>query len=138
MWWFPPRKGMGFAEGDGWGEPGQTLTSVGLPWCWHLLADGEMLRAAGVGGHQQICTCAGCVQCSRQLFQTYAWFSSPPPSTHSESAPYFSISPFHLPTLSILCTSGTHNWVRVEHLFSEGAFSTCHHGNAKCFDTETA
>lgn len=71
-----PQRGWGLqrvTEGDGWGELGQILTGMDLPWWWHLLG------AAGVGRHQQIRAREPVlVHRSRQLFQTYTCFTCHP------------------------------------------------------------
>ena len=101
-------------EGDGWGELGQILTGMGLPWRWHLLKDEGMFGAAGFGGHQQIHTgepvLAACVTPGGSFKHTPGF-----PATQR-------VSVIHLPAPSILCMSGTHNQACVEHLLREGAY----------------
>lgn len=89
-------------------QPEQILTGADLPWWWHFLKDEGMLGATGVGGHQQIVL---------ESSWRAACIAPGGPFKHTSGfLPTQCISPFHLPALSILCLSGTHTWIRMEHL----------------------
>jgi len=84
------------------------FTLLVVPWWWHLLKDEGMLGAARVGEHQQIHAGepmpAVCITSGGSFKHTPGF----PPTHH--------VSSFHLPALSILCVSGTHNQACMEHL----------------------
>lgn len=87
-------------EGDGWGELGQILTGMDLPWWWHLL---ELLGLAGTSRSVPETPCS-CIAPG-------SYFKHTPGLPATQRVPAF-----HLPPLSILCVSGTHNRACVEHL----------------------